>query len=326
MCDRFRRRRLSAFHQFQTFPSVSETGSFVSKGLKRAFLQDRLCGPRLSMRQEFPTSLISELPSTSVRPVSPPAPYIGGKRNLSRRLCALTDATPHDTYVEPFTGMGGVFLKRTRQPRAEVINDISADLTTLFRILQRHYFQFMDVLKWQITSRAEFDRLRAAAPETLTDLERAARFLYLQRLSFGGKVDGRNFGVKREASARFDVTKLGPMLDELHQRLTGVVIERLPYADLIRRYDAPGTLFYLDPPYWGCEGDYGPSVFERADFERLSDQLAGIAGRFILTINATDGAREVFDRFHVIAAETTYTIGTASSGGGKRVKELIIRN
>jgi DNA adenine methylase len=277
------------------------------------------------MRHERSDTLPTELPFKAVRPVSPPAAYIGGKRNLSRRLCALIDATPHDTYVEPFVGMGGVFLKRTHRPRAEVINDISADVTTLFRILQRHYPQFMDVLKWQITSRAEFDRLRAAAPETLTDLERSARFLYLQRLSFGGKVDGRNFGVDRRTPARFDVTKLAPMLDELHQRLTGVVIERLPYADLIRRYDAPGTLFFLDPPYWGCEGDCGLGVFERADFERLAEQLAGIAGRFILTINATDGAREVFGRFNVVEAETTYTIATAATGGGKRVKELIVR-
>lgn len=37
------------------------------------------------------------------------------------------------------------------------------------------------------------------------------------------------------------------MLDELNQRLTGVVIERLPYADLTRRYDALGTLFLLGP-------------------------------------------------------------------------------
>jgi DNA adenine methylase len=142
--------------------------------------------------------------------------------------------------------------------------------------------------------------------------------------TFGGKVDGRNFGVKREASARFDVTKLGPMLDELHHRLTGVVIERLPYADLIRRYDGPGTLFFLDPPYWGCEGDYGPGVFERADFERLAEQLSGISGRFILTINATDGAREVFGRFDVDEVDTTYSIGSAA-GAGKPVKEFIVR-
>ena len=39
------------------------------------------------------------------------------------------------------------------------------------------------------------------------------------------------------------------MLDELHTRLTSVVIERLPYADLIQSYDGPDTLFFLDPPY-----------------------------------------------------------------------------
>jgi DNA adenine methylase len=259
-----------------------------------------------------------------VKPVSPPAPYLGGKRNLARRLVTLISTIPHDNYVEPFVGMGGVFLRRTTRPRAEVINDLSKDVTTLFRILQRHYVPFMDLLKWQITSRAEFERLVAVDPETLTDLERAARFLYLQRLTFGGKVAGRNFGVDWRSPGRFDVTKLAPLLDELHERIAAVKIERLPYAECIRRYDSPTTLFYLDPPYWGCEADYGAGTFERADFQRMADQLSAIAGQFILSINATDGAREVFARFAIEEVETTYTVGTASIGGGKRVSELIV--
>jgi DNA adenine methylase len=68
-------------------------------------------------------------------------------------------------------------------------------VATFFRILQRHYVPFMDMLRWQVTSRAGFERLRRQDPSTLTDLERAARFLYLQKLSFGGKVSGRVFGV-----------------------------------------------------------------------------------------------------------------------------------
>lgn len=263
--------------------------------------------------------------TTAVRPVSPAAPYLGGKRNLSRRLVDLIATIPHDTYVEPFVGMGGVFLRRTAKPRVEVINDISADVATLFRILQRHYQAFMDVLKWQITSRAEFERLVRVDPLTLTDLERAARFLYLQRLAFGGKVVGRAFGVDRQTPGRFDVLKLAPMLEEIHERLSGVVIERLPYSDLIERYDGAGTLFYLDPPYWGCETDYGKD-FARADFERLAEQLATIAGKFVLSINATDGSREVFRPFQVEEVETTYTISTATAGGAKRVLELIVSN
>ena len=263
--------------------------------------------------------------TTPVIPVRPAAPYIGGKRNLSARLCAMIDAHQHRTYVEPFVGMGGVFLRRRRRPVAEVINDISGDVACLYRILQRHYPQFMDVLKWQVTSREAFERLLRTDPATLTDLERAARFLYLQRTAFGGKVAQRNFGVSKSTPGRFDVTKLGPMLDHLHDRLAGVIIERLPYADLIRRYDGPDVLFYLDPPYWGCEGDYGPDVFGRDDFQRLADQLAGIAGSFILSINDTPGAREVFGRFEVEAVEVTYTISAAASGGGQRAGELIVR-
>ncbi len=261
-----------------------------------------------------------------VRPVSPAAPYLGGKRNLSRRLCSIIDTAPHRTYVEPFVGMGGVFLRRTRRSPVEVINDLSGDVATLYRVLQEHYPYFIDHLKWRLTSRAEFDRLRALPAERLTDLNRAARFLYLQRLAFGGKSVGQNFGVDRRTPGRFDVTKLEPVLADLHERLAGVVVEQLPYGELIRRYDGPDVLFYLDPPYVGGEEDYGPGIFARADYERLAEQLAGITGSFILSINDHTVARAAFADFAIEEVETTYTISTATSGGGKRVKELIVRN
>lgn len=264
-----------------------------------------------------------DLTMTDVQPARPAAPYQGGKRNLSRRLTQLIDATPHRTYAEPFVGMGGVFLRRTRRPAVEVINDISGDVANLYRVLQEHYPYFIDLLKWRVTSRSEFDRLRALPGDRLTDLQRAARFLYLQRLSFGGKVSGRSFGVDRRTPGRFDVTKLEPILAELHERLAGVVVEQLPFADLIRRYDGAETLFYLDPPYWGCESDYGADVFDRADFERLAEQLAEIAGRFILSLNDTPGVRQVFARFAIQEVDTSWTIGTRS-GAESRVRELII--
>lgn len=264
-----------------------------------------------------------ELLSELCAPVRPAAPYIGGKKNLSKRLAKLIDAHPCATYAEPFVGMGGVFLRRTRRSDAEVINDISEDVSTFFRILQRHYVAFMDMLRFQLTTRSGFERLMRVDPSTLTDLERAARFLYLQRLAFGGKVSGRTFGVVVDRPARFDVTKLGPQLEELHERLAGVVIERLPFADFIARYDTPGTLFYLDPPYYGCEDDYGKEVFSRADFALLADQLAQIGGRFILSINDTPEVREIFAAFPFEAVETTYTISQATA---QKVGELIITN
>jgi hypothetical protein len=67
-----------------------------------------------------------ECPKSAVNPVRPVAGYIGGKRNLAKRLTALIETIPHNCYAEPFVGMGGVFLRRRSRPPAEIINDWSA--------------------------------------------------------------------------------------------------------------------------------------------------------------------------------------------------------
>ncbi|NBB51514.1 DNA adenine methylase [Rhizobium sp. CRIBSB] len=260
---------------------------------------------------------------TPVRPIKPVAPYVGGKRNLSARLVDLIEATPHDAYAEVFCGMGGVFLRRRTRPRFEIINDWSADVANLFRILREHYPQFMEVLRFQITTRHEFERLTKVDPDTLTDLQRAARFLYLQRVAFGGKVSGRNFGMDT-TRARFNLTTLEPMLEDLHTRLAGVVIERLPFDRFIERYDRPGMLMFLDPPYWDCEDDYGPDMFSKADFDRLRDLLAVAKSRFIVTINDRPETRALFSGppFHIEPVGVTYTL----SGAATAARELIVRN
>lgn len=263
---------------------------------------------------------------TPVEPTRPVAQYIGGKRNLAKHIVGRIGAIEHRTYAEPFVGMGGIFLRRNVRPYAEVINDWSADVATFFRILQRHYVAFMDMLRYQLTTRLRFEELLRTDPTTLTDLERAARFLYLQRTAFGGMVAGRGFGVDPTNRARFDVTKLGPLLEAVHERLAGVVIERLPWSEFISRYDRPGTLFYLDPPYYGSERDYVDDdrkpLFERSEFEAMAEQLGSIRGRFLLSVNDHPDVRTIFSGFDMEAVRTTYSVGGMDRA--KRVGELVI--
>jgi DNA adenine methylase len=247
---------------------------------------------------------------------------MGGKRNLSRRLVARIADIPHEAYAEPFVGMGGIFLRRVSRPKVEVINDWSEDVSTFFRILQRHYQAFLDMLRFQVTSRAGFEKLAALDPAGLTDLERAARFLYLQRLSFGGKVAGRTFGVDYRGSARFDMAKLGPMLEAVHERLSGVVIERKPWADFIRQYDRAGTLFYLDPPYFGHEDDYGRAMFDRDEFAEMAEVMAGLKGQAILSLNDRPEVREIFAAFRIEPVTVRYQAG--GNDKAKQADELII--
>jgi DNA adenine methylase len=241
----------------------------------------------------------------------------------AKRLCALIETIPHRTYVEPFVGMGGVFLRRAQPARAEVINDFSGDVANLFRVLRRHYEPFVAELRWLIASRDEFDRQKRLDVRSLTDIERAVRFLYLQRLAFGGKVDGRTFGVDRAAPSRFNLGKMRANLRALNRRLEPVTIQQMDFADLIRRYDAADTLFYLDPPYDQTTG-YGIE-FGRDRYVEMAQQLAGIAGQFLLSINATPFIRETFSAFEIEEVGTTWTIGTAANGTAKPVSELIIR-
>ena len=204
-----------------------------------------------------------------------------------------------------------------------MITDRGRDIANLFRILQRHYPQFLDTLRFQLTTRAEFERLIAVDPDTLTDLERAARFLYLQRTAFGGKVSGRNFGVDRARPGRFNLSTLEPMLEDLHSRLSGVTIECLDWSAFIPRYDSADTLFYLDPPYWGSEGDYGKALFSRQDFQRLADVVTGLQGRFLMSINDVPEIREVFAWASMEEVATSYSI--AGRGRIKPAAELLIR-
>ena len=261
---------------------------------------------------------------SSLQPVPSP-PDLGGKRNLAKRICAIIDADAHSTYAEPFVGMGGIFLRRTVRPKAEFINDAGRDVYTLFRILQEHYIAFLDLLRFQLTTQANFNRLVDTDPETLTDLQRAARFLYLQRTAFGGKPSGRNFGIATDRPARFNLTTLEPDLEALHARLSAVTITCMDYAAFIARMDRKGTFFYLDPPYWGCENDYGKGHFTRADFARLAERLGAIKGRFLMSINDVPAIRKTFAGFHSTEVATTYTIA-AKSDRCKARPELLISN
>ena len=93
-----------------------------------------------------------------------------------------------------------------------------------------------------------------------------------------------------------------------------------PRGHVAARVDRPHTLFYLDPPYWGREADYGHDLFAAEDFERLADQFAGLRGRFVLSINDTPEVREFFAREEVAV---TYSAGSRC-GRNTRARELIV--
>ncbi len=96
----------------------------------------------------------------------------------------------------------------------------------------------------------------------------------------------------------------------------------MDFAAFIDRIDRPGVLFYLDPPYYGCEDDYGRELFSRARFDELAEQLARLKGRFILSLNDRPEVREIFGQFEITEVKTTYSI--AAKGALAERGEVLI--
>lgn len=148
----------------------------------------------------------------------PIIPWIGGKRRLAETLLARFPA--HQCYVEVFAGGGALFFLRPPAP-VEVINDINSDLAKLYRVVQNHLEEFVRQFKFAISSRQVFEWEKAKVPDTLTDIQRAARFFYLQQLAFGGKVEGQTYGTATTAPT-VNLLRIEETLSAAHLRLAGV--------------------------------------------------------------------------------------------------------
>ena len=181
---------------------------------------------------------------------TPIIPWIGGKRRLARHILPLFPA--HGCYVEPFCGAAALYFMKD-PAKAEVLNDINGELVNLYRVVQHHLEEFLRQFKWALTSRQIFKWLQATPEETLTDIQRAARFYFLQKMAFGGKVDGQTFGTSTTSAPKLNLLRLEEDLSAAHLRLSRTYIESLDWAACIQKYDREHSLIYCDPPYWGTE-------------------------------------------------------------------------
>jgi len=244
--------------------------------------------------------------------------YVGGKNRLAAKIISLFPK--HNTYVEPFAGGAQVFFRKAPSD-VEVLNDLNSEIPNFFRICQNHYQELIRFAHFFLTSRTWFALLEKMPPECLTDIQRAARFLYLQKHAFAGLVVRRNYKAHVVNPPNFNSTRLAEMIEQAHKRLARVQIECLPYQDVLNKFDRPTTFFNLDPPYYGRR--LYRVNFEHKDFVELADHLANLKGKFLLSLNDVPEVRSIFSKFQLESVKLAYS---AQRNAGNRYDELIIRN
>lgn len=243
--------------------------------------------------------------------------WIGGKRILRKEI-AKHIPTDINGYIEPFGGAGWVLLHKDRWAELEVYNDLDNRLVNMFLQVKYHPEELAKEMQFLLSSRSMFNAL--LSQPGLTEIQRAARFMFLICKSFGSK--GDHFGTSQSRGISSLENRIERIKD-LHKRLDKVLIENKSYEELIALYDKKDNFFYCDPPY---TTGYTYDNSKGFSHEKLRDTLANIKGRFILSYDDNPLVHELYSdpKFHI--KPVVRMKGINRKEGKSEYHEVIIAN
>ena len=249
--------------------------------------------------------------------LKPPIARMGGKSKLRKTIIEMIP--DHTCYVEAFFGAGWVYFGKD-ESKVEVINDIDKELINMFKVIKYHAPEIERLLEYEFSSRDIFSEYKDLNPETMTEINRAIRFLYLVSQSFAIKGDHYGYGTNTKPSPQIFYKNV---LNEVKSRLRNTYVENLSFEKVIDKYDREYSFFFCDPPYFETCG-YG-NEFGEKEHLLLRDKLSSIKGKFLLTINDHEQVREWYKGFNIKEVQVNYSIGKEKKSRGK-YNELIITN
>ncbi len=174
--------------------------------------------------------------------------YPGGKWRIAEWI--INHFPPHKVYCEPYFGSGAVFFTKPPTP-IETINDVDGNVVNLFEICRDYPEELARLIEYTPWSREEFEKCEDL--EIADHIERARRTVVRYHQSFGASNSSKRSWRNVQSSGGPRCATMWNYLPEAIQKTCGRLkeaqIENVDAIELIRRYDDPNTLLYLDPPY-----------------------------------------------------------------------------
>lgn len=255
--------------------------------------------------------------------------WAGSKRKLVPILSGFCPAE-FGTYIEPFAGSACLFFHL--RPKRAVLGDFNQPLIEMYQCVTSHPRAIANRLATFPTTDDFYYQLRSIPSKSLPLLDRAARFIYLNRFCFNGVF-------RTNLSGEFNVprgTKTGmlPSLGELKlisKSLQSAILISSDFETTVARAKA-GDLVYLDPPYSAAEvrhrGEYGYGGFSSDDLPRLGNVLEMLDRRgahFLLSYRCSKSVKQRYAAWH----QRTLTVRRHVAGFSedrKNVREMLISN
>ena len=242
---------------------------------------------------------------------------VGGKTKIAKMI--IERMPPHTTYVEPFIGGGSIYF---RKPLVDinVINDKDKEIIDIYRDM-RDVGDEVKKMNFK-PSRHGFSKI-LKMKKFNTKKERLFRNLYLSKFSYGG--NRKTYWGDKETRDKTGM-KHGDVIkrnaDRYKAKLKRTHILNIDFRNVIKKYDSPNALFYLDPPYSQAVSRWGYDYLLIKP-EEVYNAVKNIKGKFILSYNDNPDIRDLFKDFKVKTIKTTYEL----SGHRKpNIKELLISN
>lgn len=267
--------------------------------------------------------------------------WVGGKRQLIPTLIEILPSN-FKTYYEPFVGGGALFFELA--PKKAVINDNNEELILAYKVIQSNVDDLIAELRKHRdkNSKDYYLNLRSADRdgriEQMSDVERAARILYMLRVDFNGlyRVNSKN-----QFNVPYGSYKNPKILDEDNLRNISsylnnnqVKILNGDFEDAVKTAKE-GDLVYFDPPYVPLSKtenftSYTSNGFGYDEQIRLRNLFQSLDERGVFVILSNSSAELVYDLYNpisknIIEVGATRMINSNAQKRGK-VNELIITN
>ncbi len=248
---------------------------------------------------------VKPLPPSCLSPLRPSVlPFLkwpGGKRWLLPTLLELASFREINRYREPFVGGGALFF--ALRPKHAVLSDVNRDLINTYRQVKYHAKEIIEELKCLQVDQKHYDHFRSSRPDTA--LQRAVRFLYLNRTAFGGMY-------RLNQAGQFNVPFGGggrtakPLWEANLLKLGGRALRfaDLRAEDFQRSLDeaVAGDFVYCDPTYTVTHNNngfvrYNEHNFSWADQKRLAEACRAAASRGAMVVVSNAHHDEVLKLF-----------------------------
>lgn len=271
--------------------------------------------------------------------------WVGGKRQLLSQFKELGVLPPvgfdiqKNTYHEPFVGGGAVFFELL--PQNAMLSDVNQELVTTYNIIKSQVEKLIaELQKEKYTYEKEtFLSIRTLDVSTLSELEIAARFIYLNRTAFNGMYRVNKSGQFNVPFGRYN----NPLIcdsDNLRSVSTSLQSVKIQYEDYQKVLDRAkkGDFIYLDPPYYPVSKtasftSYTADGFVERQQEELRDTFIELHRRgchVALSNSDTDFVKNLFlphakDGITINMVQASRNINSKSDKRGK-VYEILIKN